>query len=196
MESVDGSTSSQDDLEMKPTRSRTQGADVTGAHRLHPSRTRRKSDASANQYTTSAAAKSQYAGQNRDPRPPPSMRTFGSIPAIASLPPVNIGGPLSAFPTPGESGQSVLNQGSSAAPIAANKDNADVPQPPQVRDSTPPQPQLKVNDQPANVFPEVVGSESADLKSGKGKRVLKANGGKSPKKHRWAFSKTPAAVAV
>ncbi|KAG6017561.1 hypothetical protein E4U54_006309 [Claviceps lovelessii] len=113
VDSLDGSTSSQDDLEMKPARPRTtKAADAVSTHRLHPSHARRKSDTSVHQYTLSSTAKSSYASAPRDSRPPPSMRGFASIPAVALSLPTNTGGgssghfPPQAYTRPGSSSKS------------------------------------------------------------------------------------------
>jgi hypothetical protein len=75
---------------MKPSKalmSRT--SDGTAVHRLHPGRARRTSDTSANQYTLSSTSRGN-SSYTRDTRPPPSMRGFGSIPAVAGMPPANM----------------------------------------------------------------------------------------------------------
>ncbi|TWU72725.1 hypothetical protein ED733_000615 [Metarhizium rileyi] len=93
VESLSGSTSSQDDLEIKPSKaSRNQSSDITTAHRLHPSRARRTSDVSASQYTLSSGSRgSNNPNYSRDSRPPPSTRGFASIPATATMPPMSTG---------------------------------------------------------------------------------------------------------
>ncbi|CEJ88047.1 hypothetical protein VHEMI04593 [[Torrubiella] hemipterigena] len=82
-----GSTSSQDELEMKPT---TRTADAAPVHRLHPSHSRRTSDASDKQYTT---APIKPVSTSHQARPPPTTRgrpTFitgsASVPALSSSP--------------------------------------------------------------------------------------------------------------
>ncbi|KND88714.1 hypothetical protein TOPH_06626 [Tolypocladium ophioglossoides CBS 100239] len=77
VDSSSGSTSSQDDLEMRPSRPTARLGEST--HRLHPSHHRRTSDASAN--SAKASGPSGYA---RDSRPPPSMRGFASINQVAA----------------------------------------------------------------------------------------------------------------
>ncbi|POR31454.1 Uncharacterized protein TPAR_08337 [Tolypocladium paradoxum] len=84
VDSSSGSTSSQDDLEMMPSRPTARLGEST--HRLHPSHHRRTSDASA----TSAKA-SGPSGYARDPRPPPSMRGFASINQVAAPLPMHLG---------------------------------------------------------------------------------------------------------
>ncbi|KAK9435374.1 hypothetical protein VB005_10171 [Metarhizium brunneum] len=92
VESSSDSTSSQDDLEMKPSNAaRARAGDGAKAHRLHPSRARRISDVSANQYTLSNIGRGNTSNYTRDSRPPPSMRGFGSIPTVPVMPPMNIG---------------------------------------------------------------------------------------------------------
>lgn len=72
--SSNGSTSSQDEqLEMKSTRP----AESAAVHRLHPSHSRRPSDASERQPGPAIRSTS------RDSRPPPSTRGFASIPPSA-----------------------------------------------------------------------------------------------------------------
>ncbi|KAG5981498.1 hypothetical protein E4U55_002875 [Claviceps digitariae] len=101
VDSLDGSSSSQDDLEMKPAKSKRKSAEaVTMTHHLHPSHARRKSDASAHQYTLSSTVKSSHTNAHRDSRPPPSMRGFASIPAIAATLPTNMSGSSSGHFSP------------------------------------------------------------------------------------------------
>ncbi|KAG5951237.1 hypothetical protein E4U53_003518 [Claviceps sorghi] len=98
VDSLDGSTTSQDDLEMRPARPKPQYADTVATHRLHPSHARRSSDASVHQYTWSSTVKPPQTSAHRDSRPPPSMRGFASIPAVAATLPTNMGGGSSYFP--------------------------------------------------------------------------------------------------
>ncbi|KAF9881896.1 hypothetical protein CkaCkLH20_01042 [Colletotrichum karsti] len=95
------STSSQEDLEIKPSRhvsmpptssepSRNPAVAIH-THRLHPS-SRRASDASDKGDTSPKASPTDRS------RPPPSMRGFNSIPAMPSLPPMQLGSPLTNQP--------------------------------------------------------------------------------------------------
>ncbi|OHW90835.1 hypothetical protein CSPAE12_10552 [Colletotrichum incanum] len=93
------STSSQEDLEMKPTRhhqsmppARRNPAAVTHAHRLHPS-SRRASDASERGDGSPKAEKSSTSTDRA--KPPPSMRGFSAIPGITSLPPIQFDNSMS-----------------------------------------------------------------------------------------------------
>ncbi|GKT59175.1 hypothetical protein ColTof4_12534 [Colletotrichum tofieldiae] len=92
------STSSQEDLEMKPTRhqsmppARRNPAAVAHAHRLHPS-SRRASDASERGDGSPKVEKSSAPTDRA--KPPPSMRGFNTIPAITSLPPIQFGNSMS-----------------------------------------------------------------------------------------------------
>ncbi|KAK2594240.1 hypothetical protein QQS21_008019 [Conoideocrella luteorostrata] len=115
-DSSDGSTSSQDDLEMKPSKSKSRAstAERVATHRLHPSHARRQSDASVNQYLSSAA-KPPQASHSRDSRPPPSMRGFGSIPAIAAMPPTFVGGLQGSSALPAHVGPSSTNASSASS---------------------------------------------------------------------------------
>lgn len=58
---------------------------AAGAHRLHPRRQRRLSDASIDK-PLSGSPKKKYSSTSRDSRPPPSTRGFSSIPPVPSLP--------------------------------------------------------------------------------------------------------------
>ncbi|KAG6038389.1 hypothetical protein E4U41_004229 [Claviceps citrina] len=100
LDSSDGSRSSQDDLEMKPSRPKARPAAAVTTHHLHPSHARRKSDVSVNQYTLSSTIKSSHTSHHRDSRPPPSMRGFASIPAVAAMLPTNMGANSGYFPPP------------------------------------------------------------------------------------------------
>ncbi|KHN97066.1 uncharacterized protein MAM_05175 [Metarhizium album ARSEF 1941] len=92
VESSSVSTSSQDELEMKSsTAATTQTGDGTIPHRLHPGRARRALDVSMNQHNLSSASRINASSYIRDSRPPPSMRGFGSIPAVAAMQPTSIG---------------------------------------------------------------------------------------------------------
>ncbi|KAL0944316.1 uncharacterized protein CTRU02_202203 [Colletotrichum truncatum] len=102
------STSSQEDLEMKPSRHTSMPPHSAGsseaprnaaiaihAHRLHPS-SRRASDASD---------RADFSPKNLQPsppsdksRPPPSTRGFNSIPPVTSLPPMHFGNTLNGQP--------------------------------------------------------------------------------------------------
>ncbi|KAF6842043.1 hypothetical protein CPLU01_00136 [Colletotrichum plurivorum] len=97
VDSSSRSTSSQEDLEMKPSRHQSmppfslgssdvpRNAAAIHAHRLHPS-SRRASDAS-DRGDSSPTDKT---------RPPPSMRGFNSIPPMPSLPPMQFGNSVNA----------------------------------------------------------------------------------------------------
>ncbi|QPG95016.1 hypothetical protein C2857_007508 [Epichloe festucae Fl1] len=113
VDSSDGFASSQDDLEMKFIQPKTRSAEAEAVttHRLHPSHARSKSDASVNQYTLSSTAKSPHTSHLRDSRPPPSMRGFGSIPAVAVVPPTNVGG-ISSYLAQGHVGSGSSNTSS------------------------------------------------------------------------------------
>ncbi|KAI8276375.1 hypothetical protein K4K56_001111 [Colletotrichum sp. SAR 10_98] len=92
------STSSQEDLEMKPSKHMSMPPLPTGAegprnpaisihaHRLHPS-SRRASDASDKGDTSPKGLQPQSSPTDKT-RPPPSMRGFNAIPAMPSLPPM------------------------------------------------------------------------------------------------------------
>lgn len=98
------STSSQDEqLEMKPARA----AESTAVHRLHPSHSRRPSDASERQ--PAAAVRS----TSRDSRPPPSTRGFASIPPAAAS---------NVYLSPSSSGPT--NAGSSTPRSSSSKRNS------------------------------------------------------------------------
>ncbi|PNY24926.1 Uncharacterized protein TCAP_05135 [Tolypocladium capitatum] len=84
VDSSSGSTSSQDDLEMGPSRPTVRLGEST--HRLHPSHRRQTSDASAS--SSKAPVPSGYA---RDSRPPASMRGFASINQVAAPLPMHLG---------------------------------------------------------------------------------------------------------
>ncbi|GKT48589.1 uncharacterized protein ColSpa_08770 [Colletotrichum spaethianum] len=92
------STSSEEDLEMKPIRhqsvpaARRNPAAVAHAHRLHPS-SRRASDASERGDGSPKAEKSSASTDRA--KPPTSMRGFNAIPTIASLPPMQLGNSFS-----------------------------------------------------------------------------------------------------
>lgn len=94
--SNNGSTSSQEDLEMRASRAPAvqQSTSVGTAHRLHPSnRSRRTSDASLDRRarTNSANHKTGPSTSSRDSRPPPSTRGFSYIPSSASPLPIQVG---------------------------------------------------------------------------------------------------------
>lgn len=112
VESSSGSTSSQDDLEMKPSKAKARVTDSASAHRLHPSHSRRTSDTSGHQYTLSSASRGHTSSYTRDSRPPPSMRGFGSIPAVAAMPPMNIGVLPNTYAAHGHVGQNGNNTSS------------------------------------------------------------------------------------
>lgn len=89
------STSSQEDLEMKPARhvsmppaasqAPRNPAAAVHTHRLHPS-SRRASDASER---ADGSPKAEHSSPSTDrSKPPPSMRGFNAIPAMTSLPPM------------------------------------------------------------------------------------------------------------
>ncbi|EFQ27683.1 hypothetical protein CGRA01v4_02921 [Colletotrichum graminicola] len=94
------STSSQEDLEMKPVRQKSvppahrNPAATTDAHRLHPS-SRRASDASERGDGSPKAAEWSPNSTDRA-KPPVSMRGFNAIPAM-SLPPMQLGNTLSTM---------------------------------------------------------------------------------------------------
>lgn len=58
---------------------------AAGAHRLHPRRQRRLSDASIDK-PLSGLPKKKYPSTSRDSKPPPSTRGFSSIPPVPSIP--------------------------------------------------------------------------------------------------------------
>ncbi|KAG6095120.1 hypothetical protein E4U30_002748 [Claviceps sp. LM220 group G6] len=105
LDSSDGSTSSHDDLEIKLSKPKTRSVDAIATHRLHPSHARRKSDASIHQYALSSTSKHPHSGTHRDSRPPPSMRGFASIPAVAAIQSTNLGGSSTHLPPHGYSGR-------------------------------------------------------------------------------------------
>ncbi|KFA65224.1 hypothetical protein S40285_01516 [Stachybotrys chlorohalonatus IBT 40285] len=85
------SSTSQDDLEMRPAAYTTcpQDGAVPKMHRLAPRNLRRNSDSS-----NEGRSMGTYVSQSRDSRPPPSVRGFHAIPAAAAP-------PRSAGPLPG-----------------------------------------------------------------------------------------------
>ncbi|KAG6124800.1 hypothetical protein E4U38_008215 [Claviceps purpurea] len=105
LDSSDGSTSSHDDLEIKLSKPERRSADAIATHRLHPSHARRKSDASVHQYASSSTSKHPHSSTHRDSRPPPSMRGFASIPAVAAIQSNNLGGSSTHLPPHGYSGR-------------------------------------------------------------------------------------------
>lgn len=129
-ESSSGSTSSQDDLEMKPSKPKTRAADSASAHRLHPSHSRRTSEASGNQYTLSSGSRGHTSSYTRDSRPPPSMRGFGSIPAVAAMPPMNIGvlpGAYAAHGHIGQNGNKTSSPSNSLTPTSRRSSSTSLP---------------------------------------------------------------------
>lgn len=99
VESSSGSTSSQDDLEIRPSSRPATRPPVEKMHRLHLSRPRRASDASIERLAMANLAKAPGpSGYMRDSRPPPSMRGFASIAQVAAPPAMHLG-PLSPAPT-------------------------------------------------------------------------------------------------
>lgn len=95
VESNSGSSSSQEDLEIKASKTSTaQPTTASATHRLHPSsRSRRTSDASLDRraMTNSASHKAGPSTSSRDSRPPPSTRGFSSIPPSANPFPMQVG---------------------------------------------------------------------------------------------------------
>ena len=120
MESSNDSTSSQDELDMRRSNSRARGSRTPSAHRLHPSHSRRTSDSSINLYSFSGTAKgTSSAVYTRDSRPPPSMRGFGSIPAIAAMSPLTaLPGHLRTHSAVSQSGVNLSLSSGSTTPIA------------------------------------------------------------------------------
>src|SRR5699024_8563730 len=87
-----GSTSSQDDLEMRPTRPTATRPTEAATHRLHPAHKRRTSDASVERLAMANSAKGMgLSHYGRDSRPPPSMRGFASINQVAAPLPMHLG---------------------------------------------------------------------------------------------------------
>ena len=92
VESSAGSTSSQDDLEMRPTRPTATRPTEAATHRLHPAHKRRTSDASVERLAMANSAKGMgLSHYGRDSRPPPSMRGFASINQVAAPLPMHLG---------------------------------------------------------------------------------------------------------
>lgn len=85
---------------------------VAHTHRLHPSNSRRASDASVDRYLTAGSSRNTPTGTAptsfpahsanayRDHRPPPSTRGFSSIPASANPPPLPTGSVPGLLPSP------------------------------------------------------------------------------------------------
>ncbi|KAK1594307.1 uncharacterized protein LY79DRAFT_589159 [Colletotrichum navitas] len=128
------STSSQEDLEMKPVRQKSvppayrNPAAATNAHRLHPS-SRRASDASERGDSSPKAAEQSSSSTDRA-KPPVSMRGFSPIPAM-TLPPMQLGNTslsmqgtvassaASTISSRSSSGLSSFNFNSNSAPFSA-----------------------------------------------------------------------------
>lgn len=112
----------------KSTTSRTREGNAT--HRLHPSRARRTSDASVNQYTLSSTPRGNNSNYTRDSRPPPSMRGFASIPAVAAMPPMNIGvlpGTIAAHGHIGQVGNNSASPSTSLTPTSRQSSSTSLP---------------------------------------------------------------------
>jgi hypothetical protein len=90
------SVTSQDDLEMRPSRDhkKQQEPSTSRIHRLAPGNRRRSLDGA-----TDECPPMPHASSSRGPRPPPSIRGFNSIPASAAPPPPfgTLPGPLPQF---------------------------------------------------------------------------------------------------
>ncbi|UNI13453.1 hypothetical protein JDV02_000199 [Purpureocillium takamizusanense] len=96
VESSAGSTSSQDDLEMRSARPAATRPTEVVTHRLHPAHKRRTSDASVERLALTNSAKGiGFSHYGRDSRPPPSMRGFASINQVAAPLPA----PVAVAPT-------------------------------------------------------------------------------------------------
>ncbi|ODA77952.1 hypothetical protein RJ55_06555 [Drechmeria coniospora] len=98
VDSSTGSSSSQDDLEIKPTHPAVPPTE--SVHRLHPSHRRRISDGASDK--PASARPPPPACYGRDSRPPPSMRGFASINRVAATPTMHIGAlpPTTSIPSP------------------------------------------------------------------------------------------------
>ncbi|KAJ6447108.1 developmental regulator flbA [Purpureocillium lavendulum] len=116
VESSAGSTSSQDDLEMRPTRPAATRTQEAAAHRLHPAHKRRTSDASVDRLAMANSAKAIGASHyGRDSRPPPSMRGFASINQVAAPVTMHLGALPTSFTQAAPSNLQVPAAGSSAS---------------------------------------------------------------------------------
>lgn len=129
MHSSSGSTSSQDDLEMRAARPVARSAvSADSVHRLHPSSRRRSSETSTERRagTTTAHKNTGSVSSSRDSRPPPSMRGFSHIPAYAEPSPLSTGalpGSLSAYQLSGPSsrrGSATSLSSPLAGPVSAS----------------------------------------------------------------------------
>lgn len=109
MHSSSGSTSSQDDLEMRAARPLARSAvSADSVHRLHPSSRRRSSETSTERRVavTPSTRNTGSASTSRDSRPPPSMRGFSHIPPYTEPSPITTGalpGSLSTYQLSGSS---------------------------------------------------------------------------------------------
>ncbi|KAK1965049.1 hypothetical protein LY78DRAFT_581212 [Colletotrichum sublineola] len=120
------STSSQEDLEMKPARHQSvpprdrNSAAATHAHRLHPS-SRRASDASERGDGSPKAAERPLSSTDRA-KPPLSMRGFNAIPAM-TLPPMQFGHSSTIQSTVASSAASTISVRSSSGFSSFNFNN-------------------------------------------------------------------------
>ncbi|KAK1988045.1 hypothetical protein LZ30DRAFT_578918 [Colletotrichum cereale] len=121
------STSSQEDLEMKPVRHQSvppaprNPTAATHAHRLHPS-SRRASDASERDNGSPKAAERLPSSTDRA-KPPPSMRGFNAISAM-TLPPMQFGNSLTMQGTVASSAASTISARSSSGLSSFNFNNS------------------------------------------------------------------------
>ncbi|OAQ87870.1 hypothetical protein VFPBJ_01911 [Purpureocillium lilacinum] len=174
VESSAGSTSSQDDLEMRPTRPTATRPTEAATHRLHPAHKRRTSDASVERLAMANSAKGMgLSHYGRDSRPPPSMRGEASVAAQTR----------SKERRPARTARfSELERIDSMGSETMQR-RSPAPIPPPV-----------AHEDIINVFPEPASMpEPVSSSSNKSKRLSKS-GGKLLKKSRW-YSSKPSAVA-